>query len=131
MAVSIKYEHCRGFVRAVGGWLGALSVAVMLASCGGGGAVRPSGPPTGAAFVPGQVAAARLTQVAWQQVPGWQDDSLIGATAALRQNCVRLARLPNWQRACAAAAQIDDLDLTSARAFFEAYFTPTARSMDW
>ncbi|WP_090693867.1 murein transglycosylase A [Paraburkholderia phenazinium] len=124
MAVSIKNEHCMRFVRTAAGWLGALSVAVMLASCGGGGVVRPSGPPTGAAIIPGQIASARLTQVAWQQVPGWQDDSLIGATAALRQNCLRLARQPNWQRACAAAAQIDDLDLTSARAFFEAYFTP-------
>ncbi len=112
------------FVRTAAGWLGALSVAVMLASCGGGGVVRPSGPPTGAAIIPGQIASARLVQVAWQQVPGWQDDSLIGATAALRQNCLRLARQPNWQRACAAAAQIDDLDLTSARAFFEAYFPP-------
>ena len=100
-------------------------MAVLLASCGGGGAVRPSvSPPTGAAIIPGQIAATRLTAVAWQQVPGWQDDSLIGATAALRQNCLRLARQPNWARACAAASQIDDLDVTSARAFFEAYFTP-------
>jgi membrane-bound lytic murein transglycosylase A len=125
MAVSIKNEHCMRFVRTAGAWLGALSVAVMLASCGGGGAVRPSvSPPTGAAIIPGQIAATRLTAVAWQQVPGWQDDSLIGATAALRQNCLRLARQPNWARACAAASQIDDLDVTSARAFFEAYFTP-------
>jgi membrane-bound lytic murein transglycosylase A len=108
----------------VSGWLGALSIAVLLASCGGSGVVRTSGPPTGAAIIPGQIASARLTQVAWQQVPGWQDDSLIGATAALRQNCLRLASQRNWQRACAAAAQIDDLDLNSARAFFEAYFTP-------
>ncbi len=72
----------------------------------------------GAAIIPGQIAATRLTAVAWQQVPGWQDDSLIGATAALRQNCLRLARQANWARACAAAAQLDDLDVTGARAFF-------------
>jgi len=83
---------------------------VMLASCGGGGAVRLT-PPTGAAIIPGQIATARLTKVAWQQVPGWEDDSLIGAAAALRQNCVRLAGQSNWQRACAAAAQLDDLDV--------------------
>lgn len=81
-------------------------------------------PPSGAAIVPGQVAPARLTPVAWQQVPGWQDDSLIGATAALRQNCARLARQPSWQRACAAAERLDELDIGSARAFFETYFTP-------
>ena len=111
------------FVRQAAQWAGALAVAVMLASCGGGGLLRQV-PSTGAAIVPGQIASARLTRVAWQQVPGWEDDSLIGAAAALRQNCVRLAVQPNWQRACAAAAQLDDLDVASARAFFEAYFTP-------
>ncbi|HEY3597716.1 MAG TPA: MltA domain-containing protein [Paraburkholderia sp.] len=125
MAVSIKKEHCMRFVRAASAWAAAVSVAAILAACGGGGAVRPSmTPPTGAAIVPGQIAAARLTPVAWQQVPGWQDDSLIGATAALRQNCVRLARVANWQRACVAVAQIDDLDVAGARTFFETYFTP-------
>ncbi len=105
------------------GWIGSISVAVLLASCGGSSYVRTS-PPAGAPTVPAQIAAARLTPVAWQQVPGWQDDSLIGVTSALRQNCVRLARDPRWARACAAASQLDDLDATSARTFFETYFTP-------
>lgn len=124
MAVSIKNEHCMRFARGAVLWAATVSIAVMLAACGGGGTVRPSVPPTGAAIIPGQIAATRLTPVAWQQVPGWQDDSLIGATAALRQNCVRLARQPNWQRACVAAEQIDDLDVAGARTFFETYFTP-------
>ncbi|EUC15129.1 Membrane-bound lytic murein transglycosylase [Paraburkholderia hospita] len=112
-------------VRRATAWAGALSLAVLLASCGGGGAVRPSvSPPTGAAIIPGQIAAQRLTPVAWRQVPGWQDDSLIGAAAALRQNCVRLASQPTWRRACAAALMLDDLDVASARTFFETYFTP-------
>ncbi|WP_090873668.1 murein transglycosylase A [Paraburkholderia diazotrophica] len=125
MAVSIKNNHCMRFARRAVAWAGALSVAVLLASCGGGGALRPSvSPPTGAAVIPGQLAAQRLTAVAWRQVPGWQDDSLIGAAAALRQNCVRLASQPTWRRACAAALLLDDLDVASARAFFETYFTP-------
>ncbi len=74
--------------------------------------------------MPGQGAASRLTAVSWQQVPGWNDDSLIGATAALRQNCARLATQPKWQRACTAAQRIDDLDMSAARSFFENYFTP-------
>ncbi len=74
--------------------------------------------------MPGQRAASRLTAVSWQQVPGWNDDSLIGATAALRQNCARLATQPKWQRACAAALGLDDLDMSAARSFFESYFTP-------
>jgi membrane-bound lytic murein transglycosylase A len=125
MAASIKNEHCMRFVRRAAGWAATVSMAAILAACGGRGTVRPSAnAPGGAAFIPGQIAAARLTPVAWQQVPGWQDDSLIGATAALRQNCVRLARQPNWQRACVAAEQIDDLDVAGARTFFEKYFTP-------
>ncbi|AOK30830.1 hypothetical protein AQ611_03580 [Burkholderia singularis] len=122
MAVSINKEHCMSFSRRFAGWAAAAAAAVLLAACGGS-PVRTK-PPTGAAIVPGQIATARLTPVAWQQVPGWQDDSLVGATIALRQNCVRLERQPNWRRACAAAARLDDLDVGSARTFFETYFTP-------
>ncbi|MDD7960614.1 MltA domain-containing protein, partial [Klebsiella pneumoniae] len=57
-------------------------------------------------------------------VPGWQDDSLIGVIGALRQNCTRMGRQPAWQRACAAAGQLDELDVANVRAFFEQYFTP-------
>ncbi|MGH8781800.1 murein transglycosylase A [Paraburkholderia sp.] len=124
MAVSIKSEHCMRIIRRAVAWAGTVSIAVLLAACGGREAVRPGAPPTGAAIIPGQIAPARLTQVEWQQVPGWQDDSLIGATAALRQNCVRLARQASWQRACTAANQLDDLDVAGARTFFETYFAP-------
>jgi membrane-bound lytic murein transglycosylase A len=103
-----------------------LATAVLLASCGGGGAIRPVAqqPTLGPAPSQQALATARLTQVSWQQVPGWQDDSLIGATAALRQNCLRVANLPNWRRACSAAERLDDLDVGAARSFFETYFTP-------
>jgi membrane-bound lytic murein transglycosylase A len=141
MAFSIKNNHCRqvsgpglprdfrrivgaswrGGLRRAGGWLGAVSLAALLAACGGPRVVRA---PSGAAIVPGQIAPARLTAVAWQQVPGWQDDSLIGVTAALRENCLKLASAPNWRRACTAAMQLDDLDVAGARTFFETYFTP-------
>ncbi|WP_321789123.1 murein transglycosylase A [Paraburkholderia sp. J94] len=152
MAASIESKHCRrvfarfsgvmpgltalrerarrGFGKAgnasfgrIGGLVGAASLAALLAACGGPSYVRTT-PPKGSPTLPAQIAAQRLTPVAWQQVPGWQDDSLIGATAALRANCTRLAREPRWQRACAAASQLDDLDASGARAFFEAYFTP-------
>lgn len=107
------------------GRLAALVLAMVLAACGGRPAVRPpvSGPAEAAA-VAGAVVPGRLTPVAWQQVPGWEDDSLIGAAAALRENCSRLARERNWRRACAAAAQLDDLDVAGTRSFFETYFTP-------
>lgn len=104
----------------------AVVFAMLLVACGGGSVVRPpvSSLPSGTAIVPGQLAAARLTPIAWQQLPGWEDDSLIGAAAALRENCARLGRESRWQRACDAAARLDDLDIAGARRFFEAYFTP-------
>ncbi|WP_233864763.1 murein transglycosylase A [Paraburkholderia adhaesiva] len=119
---------CTGWLRGqgwgrVGGWIGAVSLAALLAACGGTNYVR-NAPPTGAPSIPSQIAAQRLTLVAWKQVPGWQDDSLIGVTSALRANCARLASDTRWQRACTAASQLDDLDATSARTFFETYFTP-------
>ncbi|WP_250532236.1 MltA domain-containing protein [Caballeronia sp. ATUFL_F1_KS39] len=128
MAVPIKNEHCMRFVRPAAraaAWAASIATAVLLASCGGGNYVKP-GPATatGTPIITGQRAASRLTAVSWQQVPGWQDDSLIGATAALRQNCNRLSRQANWQKACAAAERLDDLDMSAARSFFEAYFTP-------
>ncbi len=112
------------FARRALQWAGTAALAAILAACGGGNVVRTSVAPSGPPTISGSLAPARLTQVAWQQVPGWQDDSLIGATAALRQNCTRLARQANWQRPCAAAAQLDDLDPAAARTFFETYFTP-------
>lgn len=103
----------------------ALLAAVLLAACGGGAIVRPAAP-TGAGMPPlsGVLTPGRLTPVAWQQVPGWQDDSLIGAAAALRENCLRVAQLVTWRRACAAASHLDDLDAGATRSFFETYFTP-------
>ncbi|WP_186098716.1 murein transglycosylase A [Burkholderia gladioli] len=124
MAVSIKYEHCRRFGPRLAAWAAAIATAALLAACGSAPVRHAAKPPTGTPIVPGQVAAERLTPVAWRQVPGWDDDTLIGATIALRQNCTRLARAANWRRACEAAERIDDLDITGARSFFETYFTP-------
>ncbi|KAB0648179.1 murein transglycosylase, partial [Burkholderia diffusa] len=69
MAVSIKNEHCMWFGPRAAGWVVAAATAALLAACGGA-PTRTSAlkPPTGAAIVPGQVAAKRLTPVAWQQV---------------------------------------------------------------
>ncbi|WP_250465790.1 MULTISPECIES: MltA domain-containing protein [unclassified Caballeronia] len=128
MAVPIKNEHCMRFTRSaarVAALAASIATAVLVASCGGGSYTKPgANAPTGVPIITGQRAASRLSPVSWQQVPGWQDDSLIGATAALRQNCSRLARQAPWQRACAAAQQLDDLDMSAARSFFESYFTP-------
>jgi membrane-bound lytic murein transglycosylase A len=107
------------------GRIAAVVLATVLAACGGGTVVRPTAlAPSGGAVISGQLATARLLPVAWQQVPGWEDDSLIGAAAALRENCQRVGREPSWRRACAAAVQLDDLDVAGTRTFFETYFKP-------
>ncbi|MGN6317672.1 murein transglycosylase A [Trinickia sp.] len=129
MAISIKNEHCMRIHPSLLGRAAALAAAVLLAACGGGPAVRPVSPVGGAGPGPvtaitGALSPARLTPVAWQQVPGWQDDSLIGAAAALRENCIRVGQQSTWRRACAAASQLDDLDAAETRSFFERYFTP-------
>lgn len=125
MAISIKTGHCMRIPSSFLGRAAALGVAVLLAACGGGAMVRPAAPPTsGLPAVNGTMSPARLTAVAWQQVPGWENDSLIGAAAALRENCLRVGQQASWRRACAAATQLDDLDAATTRTFFETYFTP-------
>jgi len=109
--------------------LGMASMVVMLASCGGGGNVRstawqPQPGHRGGAVFPQQVVRDRMLAVSWSEVPGWQDDELVGVASALRQDCTRMERVPRWQRVCAAASSLDDFDSAGIRAFFEQYFTP-------
>ncbi len=66
----------------------------------------------------------RLMQVAWAEVDGWQEDALMGATTALRENCLRVKQLSDWKVVCTAVEQLDELDPEKARAFYERYFTP-------
>ena len=113
----------KGWVKAIGAPL----LAMLLASCASH-HLTPSpsyNPVQSSAGLPySGVVGAHLTQVSWGQVDGWQDDTLIGAAAALRADCLKLARQPDWVRACSGATQIDELDPASARGYFEQYFTP-------
>ncbi|HTI18734.1 MAG TPA: MltA domain-containing protein [Trinickia sp.] len=109
----------------VAGRIAAMILSLTLAACGGSTFVSQTTSMSGrTGTIPGELASARLTPVAWQQVPGWEDDSLIGAIAALRENCLRVSRETRWQRACAEAQRLDDLDVAGARTFFETFFTP-------
>jgi len=63
--------------------------------------------------------------VAWQQLPGWQDDHPAQAWPALLAGCKTMPqRDTRWKDICAEAALLTDPDDTSARAFFERRFTP-------
>lgn len=75
-------------------------------------------------LAPDALTPQAITPAAWQQVEGWQDDSLIGVTSALRSNCLRMQALAKWKPICTAAAQLNDTDTVGIRAFFERYFTP-------
>jgi membrane-bound lytic murein transglycosylase A len=62
--------------------------------------------------------------MAWQQVPGWEQDNHQQAWPALLNNCIALQDTPPWQAICAAAAEITGVDNTTVRLFFEAWFVP-------
>lgn len=122
---SIRWTQYAGrWLRALG-MIGMAGMVVALASCGGGQSVR-NAPLAGrsARVFPQQIVRERMTAVPWNEVPGWQDDTLIGVAGALREDCVRMAHEASWQRACAAAENLDDFDAAGLRAFFETYFTP-------
>ncbi len=68
--------------------------------------------------------AQRLSRVHWQQLEGWQEDTLINVATALHENCLRVKQRSVWQRICTAAKELDTLDSVSTRAFFERHFTP-------
>lgn len=100
----------------------AVLLAVLLASCAGPRRETPLA--SGGAGAPFATPQGRLSAVAWPEVDGWQDDTLLGVTAALRQNCSRLGNQRQWQRVCREANSLDDLDTEGTRRFFETHFTP-------
>jgi membrane-bound lytic murein transglycosylase A len=71
---------------------------------------------------------ARYEPVAWNALPGWNEDRVEEAWPALTAGCAALlasaATVPTWQTPCAAAMAIDPIDSKSARAYFELHFTP-------
>ena len=103
----------------VAGWVAAAAVAALLAACGGATRTSSLKPPTGGDRA-GQVAASAPSRGSRCRAGRTIRCS---AQPPLRQNCVRLARQPAWH-ALAAADRLDELDVSSARTFFETYFTP-------
>ena len=74
---------------------------------------------------PGAAAALHVEYIAagWDSLPGWSRDSPLRAWPALLASC-RVQRNPDWQRVCAAAAQLPSPADDSIRAFFETNFEP-------
>jgi membrane-bound lytic murein transglycosylase A len=81
-------------------------------------------PPVGPVTVPPQPAAPLFTPVAFEALPGWQQDDLRQAWPAFQASCRALGAKPDWKTACAAAKQVDAGDGAVLRQFFERYFVP-------
>jgi membrane-bound lytic murein transglycosylase A len=62
----------------------------------------------------------------WSALPDWGADNLAEALPALLLSCGSLKSQPEWQAACAAAAQIPGADPAAVRQFFESSFVPYA-----
>ena len=62
-------------------------------------------------------------EVAWSQLPGWEQDQHAAAWPALRKSCEKLAaRDAAWENICLAVRTLDSPDDATARAFFETHF---------
>ncbi len=65
-----------------------------------------------------------LQPVSWNQLPGWQRDTLTEAWPAFIRSCMALKSQTRWQPACWAAARMERHDDASLRQFFESWFKP-------
>jgi membrane-bound lytic murein transglycosylase A len=71
-----------------------------------------------------QPAAPLFTPVAFEVLPGWQQDDLRQAWPAFMASCRALANKPDWKSACGAAKLVDAGDGVAIRRYFETYFVP-------
>ncbi len=62
----------------------------------------------------------------WSALPDWEADNLAESLPALLASCGSLKSQPEWQSACAVAAQIPGEDPAAVRQFFESSFVPYA-----
>jgi membrane-bound lytic murein transglycosylase A len=111
--------------------VGALSSALLLASCGWLSPpvpLEPPAPPRTAATTTTTIEqpGARWVSAAWSDLPGWASDRPLEAWRALRRSCERIA--PDQQRAwaavCADALRTQPADDLAARAWFELRLAP-------
>lgn len=65
-----------------------------------------------------------LRQVAWQDLPRWQDDDPAAAWEPFLASCRALAQQEPWREVCAAAHAAGNPEREQARRFFELNFTP-------
>ena len=100
--------------------LGGVVIAI-LASCASTPEYR-SASSKGSSYNPG---GAQLQQVAWTQLPGWQDDDLTQAWPAWQRSCQGLVKRNandiDWKPACSASYKVNASDAGAIRRYFEAH----------
>lgn len=106
---------------------------LFLAACA---AKPPTPPPLPAPAGPDHLS---LAPVDYAALPGWSDDRLTDAVAALSKSCAKLVELPpsqpigrdgvggnagDWLGPCGALRDLDRGDAAAVRAYFESWFEP-------
>jgi membrane-bound lytic murein transglycosylase A len=78
----------------------------------------------GAAPAPGAIRTKHATfePAAFTDLPGWRDDSLADAMAALKQSCSALKKRSAWEEPCRRSASIAPGNDAALRQFFEEEF---------
>ena len=107
----------RGVVRYVLG----ITVAAVLFSC----ASAPEYRSTSSKSSSYASSGAQLQQVAWSQLPGWQEDDLTQAWPAWQRSCQGFMRRNpsdiDWKPACSASNKVNASDPSAIRRYFESY----------
>ena len=102
---------------------GAALVLAALAACTSAPPAKPPGPPTTTPPAGSVVREqSRWVPVAWQELPGWTEDSPKAAWPALVQSCQRPASA--WTALCASALQSPPRDVAEMRAWLMQYLQP-------
>ncbi len=101
------------------------AVGALCAACSTPPPSVPSAAPSAA--VTTQPERALLRPVAFQELPGWADDTLADAWPAFSAGCAALLAQATtamiWREPCAAAPLIDSGEAAAVREFFERHFT--------
>ena len=84
--------------------------------------VPPTVPPT--TPPPAQPPAPLFTPVAFDALPGWEQDNLRQAWPAFQASCRALGAKADWKSVCAAAKAVDTGDGAAIRRYFETWFVP-------